>query len=150
MAFGDAKRKKVSETESISNASTSSTSTSDNIIVVLDTSIDSNNSVLVDSSVSSSVNGRSKIYNFDMLHTDDPTDSDEDDRNAPYWSLYRNRIAIVTDQTAVKLSTIDEFFGCKFENVDSRDIFPTMVQIKRRRSTAVWSTPPRYSMLPKY
>lgn len=159
-AFGDAKRKKgvskkpiLDHDESIdstSNASISSASTSDNIVVVLDSSIDSNNSLLVDSSVASSVLDQSKRYDFDALQTDDPTEADEDESHAPYWSLYRNRIAIVTDQVEVDLKTIDEFFGCKFENVNSRDIFPTMVQIERRRSTALWNTPPRYSMLPKY
>lgn len=134
------------------STSNGSISASDDIVVVLDSSIDTNNSVLVDSSVASSAQSfdQSKRYDFDALQTDDATEYDEDESNAPYWSLYRNRIAIVNDQVAANLKTIDQFFGCKFENVDSIDIFPATVPIARRRSTAVWNTPPRYSILPKY
>lgn len=90
------------------------------------------------------------VYDFDALHTDDSTDYEEDVPKRQYWSLYKNRIAIVTDQSDIRTNVIDIFFGSKVEQVRSTEIFPNTKLVQRRRSTAVWNTPPRYSTLPKY
>lgn len=91
-----------------------------------------------------------KFKHFDSLHSDDPTDYEDDWFNVPYWSLYRNRISIVVDQTTVNPKIVDTLFNSKPQTVQSNEIFKYTSPIVRRRSTAVWNTPPRYSMLPKY
>lgn len=158
--FSEAKRKKVFQTstpipkkvqpedDGIESDVSLGPTLSDDIIVVLDSSNDTSSGVMVDSSVSST--STQTDFGFDALDTDDPTDVSEDEERDPYWSLYQNRIAIVKDQATVNFNVIDKFFSCKHETVDSRTIFPLSVAIKRRRSTAKWNTPPRYSTLPKY
>lgn len=144
----DAKKKKVSKDDGFESDTPPSSTSSDDVVIVLDSSNDTSSGVLVDSSVTST--STQTEYGFDALQTDDETDVDEDVDRHPYWSLYRNRFPIVKDQTIVNSNVIDKFFGCKHETVDSRTIFPLSVNIPRRRSTANWNTPPRYSTLPKY
>lgn len=119
-------------------------------MIVLDSPVVSSNLVVLDSSIVSN----ETEYGFDALQTDDPTDDEDDveiaETRKPYWSLYKNRIAIVVDQTKVKAKVIDKLFGSGPETVDSLEIFPFHKPTPRRRSTAFWNTPPRYSMLPKY
>lgn len=121
--------------------------------IVIERSGISINSTIVVNSTMGSVHEQSS-FGFDDLHTDDPTDDsmcvDDDTFHRPYWSLYDNRIAIVIDQCKVSDKVIDTLFGAKEENVDLQDIFPGSKPLKRHRSTAVWNTPLRYSMLPKY
>lgn len=122
-----------------------STSSSD-LEITLDTSAASDSVILVDSSAA--VN---ETNAFDALDTEDPTESEGDGQfNRPYWSLSTTRKSIVIDQIAVQMKIVDTFFGSKVESPRSIDIFPASKPIARRRSTAVWNTPPRYSMLPKY
>lgn len=152
----DAKRQKIITSTPFENKkslnsvmpASSSSSPSNDIIIVLDSSVDSTGTLVVDSSVADSTHNGTG-YSFDALRTDDETDLDETS-NAPYWSLARNRKALVTDQEMINSEIVDKFFGSKAQTVNSRDIFPNSVPIQRRRSTAVWNTPPRYSILPKY
>lgn len=89
-------------------------------------------------------------YGFDALHTDDSTDFEDEQTKLPYWCLEKNRLAIVIEQTHVNSKITDAFFDSKPQTVDSQKIFKNSLPIQRRRSTAVWNTPPRYSLLPKY
>lgn len=102
----------------------------------------------VDRSIASSA--QESEYGFDALHTDDQTDHEESQFYAPYWSLYTNRRSIVVDQTNINWKVVDTLFDVKPLTVNSQEIFTKSSPIQRRRSTAVWNTPPRYSMLPKY
>lgn len=137
----------LSSTSSSSTShSTHSTASSDSAVVILDRSIDSNLSMNGDSIRSN----RAADYNFDALNTDDDTDTEENTPHAPEWSKFANRNGIAINQTRVNTKVIDKFFGCRAESVDCNAIFPNSVPIRRRRSTAVWNTPPRYSTLPKY
>ncbi|XP_055303855.1 uncharacterized protein LOC129569226 [Sitodiplosis mosellana] len=128
----------------------SSTSSLSELVNVLDSPVVSKSVIVLDSSIASN----ESEYGFDALQTDDPTDEEIDveltDTKKPYWSLYNNRIAIVIDQTKVRTKVIDKLFDSGPETVNSLEIFPMNTPISRRRSTAVWNTPPRYSMLPKY
>lgn len=120
-------------------------------MIVLDSPMASKNSIIV---LDSSIASNSSVFGFDALQTDDSTDEEIDvsvcESRQPYWSLYNNRIAIVIDQTKVKTKVIDKLFGSGPETVLSEKIFPFKTPIRRRRSTAFWNTPPRYSILPKY
>lgn len=89
-------------------------------------------------------------YGFDALNTDDSTDYEDEQTKLPYWCLEKNRLAIVIEQTKVNSKITDAFFDSKPQTVDSQKIFKNSLPIQRRRSTAVWNTPPRYSSLPKY
>lgn len=138
--------KKNGSSSSETDSGAPSTSSSD-LDYVHDTSMISDSVIVVDSSMASN----NTLDGFDALHTDDSTEIDEDQcRTKPYWSLYNNRIAIVIDQGDVTTNVVDRFFGCKMEAPKSRQIFPKSAAIPRRRSTAVWNTPPRYSLMPKY
>lgn len=128
------------------SASRSKIAAADDVIIILDSSIDSNCSLDMDSFRSN----RAANYNFDALNTDDETDTEDNTPYAPEWSKFHNRNGFVIDQGRVNAKVIDEFFGCRAESVDCTAIFPNTVPIARRRSTAVWNTPPRYSLLPKY
>lgn len=133
--------KSTKETES-NGSSTSSLSE-----VVLRENRESSNSVIV---INDSVISTQEKFDFDTLQTDDSSSEEEEGERHPYWSLYKNRIAIVNDQSDIESRIIDNLFGSKAENVIFEIMFPTSKPIHRRRSTAVWNTPPRYSMLPKY
>lgn len=119
-------------------------------MIVLDSPVKLKSSLVVDSSFASN----ESVYGFDALQTDDPTDEEFDgelaDKRKPYWSLYKNRIAIVIDQEKVKTNMIDALFDSGPQVVNSMEVFPFKTPVSRRRSTAIWNTPPRYSMLPKY
>lgn len=88
-------------------------------------------------------------FNFSMLMTDD---DDDDDEITPEWSLPSKLSAIVNKQNGLSPQIVDEFFGSQFETVDLFEIFPSIQpkRAKRRKSSMVWKTPPRYSILPKY
>lgn len=112
--------------------------------------IDSNDDIIVLDTSMESDNGEQSKMDFDNLHTDDATETEDSTKNAPYWSLRRNRQAIVKDQFETDSNIIDTFFDCKAETISLNQIFSNYCSKPRRRSTAVWDTPPRYSMLPKY
>lgn len=130
------------------NSNISSTSSISDVVVVFDSPKVSDSIILVKNSKMSN----ESEYGFDALHTDDSTDDEEIDNviNRPYWSQSNNRNAIVIDQTGIDDKIVENFFGSKAEKVDAMEIFPKSVPEKRRRSTAIWKTPPRYSVLPKY
>lgn len=139
-------RNGLKQTKNQSNGSKVSSSPE----VILSSRVISKDLIILDSSISSN----ESTYDFDALQTDDPTDEEIDveltDTKKPYWSLYKNRIAIVIDQTDVKTKVVDKLFGSGPETIISTEIFPSIAPIRRRRSTAVWNTPLRYSVLPKY
>lgn len=94
-------------------------------------------------------------YNFDMLDSGDSTDCEEKDSRkrppAPEWSLKENRLPLIVQEATVDQNIVDEFFSVEPRVVDLREIFPKIDdRYLRRNSSAVWNTPPRYSMMPKY
>lgn len=147
----------ASSSSSLSSSppSTSTKVSNDDVIVVLDSSIGSdcsNDDSFANTTVTSKRNrsSRGKNFNFDVLQTDDETDTEDNTPYAPEWSKYHKRITIVIGQERVDTKVIDELFGCRPQHVDIKAIFPNSKPIARRRSTAEWDTPPRYSSLPKY
>lgn len=115
-----------------------------------DTSIKTNTPVAkgTPKSVESSIEQLS--HAFDAIHTDDSTDYEDEQIAMPYWTTKKNRLAIVIEQTNVNSKITDAFFDSKSQTVNLQEIFKLSAPIKRRRSTSVWNTPPRYSLLPKY
>lgn len=110
--------------------------------------------------ISQSNSKESVARNFDCLNTDDETDEEDDDNSAkptnrppiPAWSVSEKRRAAVVEQTKIPTGTVDKFFQCQYEQVDLLELFPAIEKklLKRRKSSAFWNTPPRFSMLPKY
>lgn len=156
-------------TSAPASLSPSNVSSDDDVIVILDSSIDSNvlDSSMDESSLANTTASTSKSassasssrrdrsyraanYNFDALQTDDETDEEDNISYAPHWSKFKNRNGPAIDQEEMNSSVIDKFFGSHAETVDLKAIFPRSQPIARRRSTAVWTTPTRYSSLPKY
>lgn len=102
--------------------------------------------------------GKKIAYTFSMIETDDSTDDEDDVENKPFkrppppeWSVTENRLETIVRQTAISARLIDEMFG-EAPEVDLREIFPDISKelLKRRDSSFIWHTPPRYSILPKY
>lgn len=94
-------------------------------------------------------------YNFDMLDSGDSTDTEEKESRKrppiPEWSLKENRIPRIQDESRINSKCIDSFFSVEPRQVDLREIFPNIDDKHlRRNSSAIWHTPPRYSMMPKY
>lgn len=111
------------------------------------------------SDVNSTLNDSNNGYSFSMLQTDDSTD-DEDYKNEkstkkrsdpPVWSLSENRIEFIEKQAIIPMNVIDTFFMTHCD-VDLTEIFPNInpAKTKRRKSSAHWNTPPRYSLMPKH
>lgn len=94
-------------------------------------------------------------YNFDMIESGDSTD-DEGKETAkrpppPSWSLKHSRMPYIIAQSNISSKVVDTFFSVEPRQVDLREIFPTIDDKHlRRNSSAVWNTPPRYSLMPKY
>lgn len=94
-------------------------------------------------------------YHFDMLESGDSTDEETKTSNKkpppPSWSLSQNRKPYILAQVKTSTKVIDKFFSVAPLEVDLREIFPKIDEKHlRRNSSAVWNSPPRYSMLPKY
>lgn len=94
-------------------------------------------------------------YNFDMLESDDSTDEESKPSSKrpppPSWSLSQIRKPYINAQVKTSTKVIDKFFSVTPLEVDLREIFPKIDEKHlRRNSSAVWNSPPRYSMLPKY
>ncbi|XP_058980517.1 uncharacterized protein LOC101894028 [Musca domestica] len=99
-------------------------------------------------------------YTFEMLHEDDPTDEEESDDEItlptqrpppPSWSLARAREPYVLKQEYTPTDYVDSFFSVEPMTPDLRIMFPNIhARYLKRRSSAFWSTPPRYSELPRY
>lgn len=94
--------------------------------------------------------------NFSALSTDDPTDEECDDPKQVNpkiaWSSRDNVRSVVIKQEYIKQKVVDTLFGANAMTVDLYEIFPDIEPelTIRRRSSVHWTTPPRYSMLPKY
>lgn len=94
-------------------------------------------------------------YNFDMLDSGDSTDDEAKTSSKkpspPAWSLSQQRKPYIMAQSKSNTKVIDKFFSVAPLEVDLREIFPKIDEKHlRRNSSAVWNSPPRYSMLPKY
>uniref|UniRef100_A0A1A9UV53 Inner centromere protein ARK-binding domain-containing protein n=1 Tax=Glossina austeni TaxID=7395 RepID=A0A1A9UV53_GLOAU len=94
-------------------------------------------------------------YRFEMLHEDDSTD--EEGKTSykrpppPTWSRSHERGPYILMQQHVPLDVIDSFFSVQPLTADLKTIFPTIDdRYLKRNSSVLWSTPPRYSELPKY
>lgn len=93
-------------------------------------------------------------YNFDMLYTDDSTDDEARPSKKrpppPAWSTKQNRKRAINTQAYVHPDLLDTLFSVQPINVDLRAIFPAIESRKLiRNSSAVWNTPPRYSVYAK-
>ncbi|KAH8267095.1 hypothetical protein KR018_003734 [Drosophila ironensis] len=94
-------------------------------------------------------------YTWEMLHEDDSTDDEGKVTHkrppAPTWSRSHVRGDAITMQSHCPTDVIDSFFSVAPTTPDLRLIFPNIdpSQLKRN-SSVLWSTPPRYSELPKY
>lgn len=98
---------------------------------------------------------KKNAYNFDMLDSGDSTDDEGKTSSKrplpPSWSTSQNRYAFVMAQARVSTKITDKFFSVAPHEVDLREIFPRIDEkYLRRNSSAVWNSPPRYSLLPKY
>lgn len=98
---------------------------------------------------------KKNAYNFDMLESGDSTDDEGKTSSKrpmpPSWSTSHNRYAFVMAQARVSTKITDKFFSVAPHEVDLREIFPRIDEkYLRRNSSAVWNSPPRYSLLPKY
>ncbi|XP_061387772.1 inner centromere protein-like [Musca vetustissima] len=97
----------------------------------------------------------SSKYTFEMLHEDDSTD-DEDKVSykrppPPSWSRSHKREPYVLKQEYTPSGYIDSFFSVQPMTPDLKQIFPNIdARHLKRNSSVLWSTPPRYSELPKY
>ncbi|XP_054739422.1 mucin-2 [Anastrepha obliqua] len=94
-------------------------------------------------------------YTFDMLHEDDSTDEEEKTSYKrpppPTWSRSHVRGAAIRMQQYWPTKIIDSFFSVQPMSPDLRSIFPNIsAHHLKRNSSVLWSTPPRYSELPKY
>lgn len=94
--------------------------------------------------------------NFSALSTDDPTDEECQNpikvNSKIAWSDHGNVRSVVIQQEYIKQKVLDTLFGGVPITVDLYEIFPDIEPelTIRRRSSVHWTTPPRYSMLPKY
>ncbi|XP_033247319.1 histone-lysine N-methyltransferase, H3 lysine-79 specific-like isoform X1 [Drosophila miranda] len=94
-------------------------------------------------------------YTWDMLHEDDSTDDEGKVTHkrppAPTWSRSHVRGEAIAMQSHCPTDVIDSFFSVAPTTPDLKLIFPNIdpSQLKRN-SSVLWSTPPRYSELPKY
>ncbi|XP_011196442.2 uncharacterized protein LOC105221297 [Zeugodacus cucurbitae] len=94
-------------------------------------------------------------YTFEMLHEDDSTDEEEKTSYKrpppPSWSRSHVRGAAIRMQQYWPTKIIDSFFSVEPMSPDLRSIFPNISSHHlKRNSSVLWSTPPRYSELPKY
>ncbi|XP_016993106.3 inner centromere protein [Drosophila takahashii] len=94
-------------------------------------------------------------YTWEMLHEDDSTDDEGKVTHkrppAPTWSRSHVRGDAIAMQSHCPTDIIDSFFSVAPTTPDLKQIFPNIdpSQLKRN-SSVLWSTPPRYSELPKY
>ncbi|XP_022230801.2 BRCA2-interacting transcriptional repressor EMSY [Drosophila obscura] len=94
-------------------------------------------------------------YTWDMLHEDDSTDDEGKVSHkrppAPTWSRSHVRREAITMQSHCPTDVIDSFFSVAPTTPDLKQIFPNIDPSQLKRNSSVhWSTPPRYSELPKY
>ncbi|XP_044739263.1 inner centromere protein B-like [Chrysoperla carnea] len=85
------------------------------------------------------------------LDTDAETDDEEHPRAPiPVWSKQPYRILALEKQSQIPTKIISDLFGSKPTSIDLRAVFPSISENRlRRQSSAVWNTPPRYSLMPK-
>ncbi|XP_036330901.1 MAP7 domain-containing protein 1 isoform X1 [Rhagoletis pomonella] len=94
-------------------------------------------------------------YTFEMLHEDDSTDEEEKTSYKrpppPNWSRSHVRGAAIRMQQYWPTKIIDSFFSVQPMSPDLRSIFPNISSHHlKRNSSVLWTTPPRYSELPKH
>ncbi|XP_055378248.1 inner centromere protein A [Condylostylus longicornis] len=95
------------------------------------------------------------LYNFEMLLTEDETD-DEDNPSKkrpplPEWATREVRQKSLLLQAYMPTALVDSFFPVTPLTPDLKEVFPTIdPRYCTRNSSVCWSTPPRYSELPKY
>ncbi|KAH8369600.1 hypothetical protein KR093_000244, partial [Drosophila rubida] len=94
-------------------------------------------------------------YTFEMLHEDDSTDDEGKVSHkrppVPSWSRSHVRGAAICMQSHCPTDVIDSFFSVEPTTPDLKQIFPNIDPSHlKRNSSVLWSTPPRYSELPKY
>ncbi|KAH8285601.1 hypothetical protein KR054_011480 [Drosophila jambulina] len=94
-------------------------------------------------------------YTWEMLHEDDSTDDEGKVTHkrppAPTWSRSHVRGDAILMQSHLPTEIIDSFFSVAPTSPDLKQIFPNIdPSLLRRNSSVLWSTPPRYSELPKY
>uniref|UniRef100_A0A034WMZ1 Inner centromere protein A n=1 Tax=Bactrocera dorsalis TaxID=27457 RepID=A0A034WMZ1_BACDO len=94
-------------------------------------------------------------YTFEMLHEDDSTDEEEKTSYKrpppPTWSRSHVRGSAIRMQQYWPTKIIDSFFSVQPMSPDLRSIFPNISSHHlKRNSSVLWTTPPRYSELPKY
>ncbi|XP_026461431.1 inner centromere protein-like [Ctenocephalides felis] len=95
------------------------------------------------------------VDGFENLQSDYSTDEDEkptkNNKQRPDWSKPEARQAAIINQARTSTKLVDLLFNVKATTPDLRVIFPGISKDKlNRRSSAVWKTPPRYSMLPRF
>lgn len=94
--------------------------------------------------------------NFSSLSTDDSTDEECDDPEnfnpKIAWSSQGNVRSVVNQQEYIKHKVVDTLFDGNPMTVNLYELFPDIEPelTIRRRSSVHWTTPPLYSMLPKY
>ncbi|XP_068144897.1 inner centromere protein [Drosophila tropicalis] len=94
-------------------------------------------------------------FTWEMLHEDDSTDDEEKVTYkrppAPLWSRSHIRGEAIKMQSHAPTDVIDSFFSVAPTTPDLKLIFPNIDPSHlKRNSSVLWSTPPRYSELPKY
>ncbi|KAL7736618.1 hypothetical protein ACLKA6_015254 [Drosophila palustris] len=94
-------------------------------------------------------------YTFEMLHEDDSTDDEGKVSHkrppVPNWSRSHVRGLAIVMQSHCPTDVIDSFFSVAPTTPDLKQIFPNIDPSHlKRNSSVLWSTPPRYSELPKY
>uniref|UniRef100_A0A1A9WPB2 Inner centromere protein ARK-binding domain-containing protein n=1 Tax=Glossina brevipalpis TaxID=37001 RepID=A0A1A9WPB2_9MUSC len=94
-------------------------------------------------------------YRFEMLHEDDSTDEEGKTTYKrpppPIWSRSHERGPAILMQQHTPLDVIDSFFSVQPLTANLKILFPTIDDRHlKRNSSVLWSTPPRYSELPKY
>ncbi|XP_060652190.1 inner centromere protein A [Drosophila nasuta] len=94
-------------------------------------------------------------YTFEMLHEDDSTDDEGKVSHkrppVPNWSRSHVRGPAISMQSHCPTDVIDSFFSVEPTTPDLKQIFPNIDPSHlKRNSSVLWSTPPRYSELPKY
>ncbi|XP_044733060.1 inner centromere protein B-like [Chrysoperla carnea] len=86
------------------------------------------------------------------INTDDETEDEENTkRTIPMWSKPMYRQIQLDKQFYIPRNICDTLFGSKPTSINLKDLFPEITGNRlKRRSSAIWTTPPRYSLMPKY
>lgn len=85
------------------------------------------------------------------INTDDETEDEENTkRTIPMWSKPMYRQIELNKQFHIPKNICDHLFGSKPTSINLKELFPEINGNRlKRRSSAIWTTPPRYSLMPK-